>query len=188
RMRDRSHDMSEARSVLTGRIVDAYTNILTVKLFARARDEDAYVRHAVDEHTGLFRASLRLNTLFGLCLSSLNALLVVSPGGLAIFPWTRGAVEVGTVAMALPLAWQIVNAAGWVAWPVTTIFENVGVVQEVMSTIARPIALSDRPGANALAVTRGEVTFENIRFGYGRETGVIDGLSLTVPPGAQLGL
>jgi ATP-binding cassette subfamily B multidrug efflux pump len=188
RMRDRSHDMSEARSVLTGRIVDAYTNILTVKLFARARDEDAYVRHAVDEHTGLFHASLRLNTLFGLSLSSLNALLVVSTGGLAIFLWTRGAVEVGTVAMALPLAWQIVNAAGWVAWQVTTIFENIGVVQEGMSTIARPIALTDRPGAAPLAVTRGEVRFENVRFGYGREAGVIDGLSLTVRAGEKIGL
>jgi ATP-binding cassette, subfamily B, multidrug efflux pump len=188
RMRDRSHDMSEARSVLTGRIVDAYTNILTVKLFARARDEDAYVRHAVDEHTSLFHASLRLNTLFGLSLSSLNALLVISTGGLAILLWTRGAVEVGTVAMALPLAWQIVNAAGWVAWQVTTIFENVGVVQEGMSTIAKPIALSDRPGAEALAVTRGEVKFDNVRFGYGRESGLIDGLSLTVRAGEKIGL
>jgi ATP-binding cassette subfamily B multidrug efflux pump len=187
-MRDRSHDMSEARSVLTGRIVDAYTNILTVKLFARARDEDAYVRHAVDEHTGLFHASLRLNTLFGLSLSTLNALLVVSTGGLAISLWTRGAVEVGTVAMALPLAWQIVNAAGWVAWQVTTIFENVGVVQEGMSTIARPIALTDRPDAKPLTITRGEVKFANVRFGYGRESGLIDGLSLTVRAGEKIGL
>jgi ATP-binding cassette subfamily B multidrug efflux pump len=188
RMRDRSHDMSEARSVLTGRIVDAYTNILTVKLFARARDEDAYVRHAVDEHTGLFHASLRLNTLFALSLSSLNALLVVSTGGLAILLWTRGVVTVGTVAMALPLAWQIVNVAGWVAWQVTAIFENVGVVQEGMSTIARPIALTDRPDAAPLAVPRGEVKFENVRFGYGREIGLIDGLSLTVRAGEKIGL
>jgi ATP-binding cassette, subfamily B, multidrug efflux pump len=188
RMRDRSHDMSEARSVLTGRIVDAYTNILTVKLFARARDEDAYVRHAVDEHTGLFHASLRLNTLFALSLSSLNALLVVSTGGLAILLWTRGAVTVGTVAMALPLAWQIVNVAGWVAWQVTAIFENIGVVQEGMSTIARPIALTDRPDAAPLTVARGEVTFDNVRFGYGRETGLIDGLSLTVRAGEKIGL
>jgi ATP-binding cassette subfamily B multidrug efflux pump len=187
-MRDRSHDMSEARSVLTGRIVDAYTNILTVKLFARARDEDAYVRRAVDEHTGLFHASLRLNTLFGLSLSTLNALLVVSTGGLAILLWTRGVVAVGTVAMALPLAWQIVNVAGWVAWQVTAIFENIGVVQEGMSTIARPIALTDRTDAAALAVTRGEVKFENVRFGYGRETGLIDGLSLTVRAGEKIGL
>jgi ATP-binding cassette subfamily B multidrug efflux pump len=188
RLRDRSHDMSEARSVLTGRIVDAYTNILTVKLFARARDEDAYVRHAVDEHTGLFHASLRLNTLFALSLSTLNALLVVSTGGLAILLWTRGVVAVGTVAMALPLAWQIVNVAGWVAWQVTTIFENIGVVQEGMTTIARPIALTDRADATPLAVSRGEVKFENVRFGYGRESGLIDGLTLTVRAGEKIGL
>ena len=104
RMRDRSKEMSEARSMLTGRIVDSYTNILTVKLFARAREEDAYVRDAVDRHTGMFYRSLRLNTLFSLCLSSLNAMLVTGTAGIAIFLWTRGQVEVGTVAMALPLA------------------------------------------------------------------------------------
>src|SRR5215203_6253555 len=99
RMRDRSKEMSESRSMLTGRIVDSYTNILTVKLFARAREEDAYVRDAVDTHTGMFYRSLRLNTLFSLCLSSLNAMLVTGTAGVAIFLWTRGQVEVGTVAM-----------------------------------------------------------------------------------------
>ena len=89
RMRDRSKDMSEARSMLTGRIVDSYTNILTVKLFARAREEDAYVRDAVDEHTGMFHASLRLNTLFGLTLSTLNALMVTGTAALAIYLWTQ---------------------------------------------------------------------------------------------------
>src|SRR6202030_3110312 len=142
RMRDRSKDMSEVRSLVTGRIVDSYTNILTVKLFARAWQEDAYVREALDQHTGLFHASLRLNTLFGLTLSLLNALMVTSTGALALVLWTRGQVAVGTVAMALPLAWQIVNISGWVAWQVTAIFENIGVVQEGMMTIARPITLT----------------------------------------------
>ncbi len=150
RMRDRSKEVSEGRSLLTGRIVDSYTNILTVKLFARAREEDAYVRDAIDHHTGLFYRSLRLNTLFALCLSTLNALMVTSTGALALVLWTQGRVEVGTVAMALPLAWQIVNIAGWVAWQITSIFENVGVIQEGMMTIARPIALTDRADAAAL--------------------------------------
>src|SRR5438270_13597776 len=97
-MRDRSKEMSEARSLLTGRIVDSYTDILTVKLFARAREEDAYVRDAIDTHTGLFYRSLRLNTLFGLTLSSLNAMMVTGTGGLALLLWTQGKVEVGTVA------------------------------------------------------------------------------------------
>jgi ATP-binding cassette subfamily B multidrug efflux pump len=199
RMRDRSKEMSEARSLLTGRIVDSYTNILTVKLFARSWQEDAYVREAIDEHTGKFHVSLRLNTLLGLALSSLNALMVTGTGALALLLWTRGQVSVGTVAMALPLAWQIVNISGWVAWQVTAIFENIGVVQEGMMTIARPITLIDPPQAKALVVPRGEIAFEEVRFHYGRavpvrEEGrpqpraVLDGFSLAVRAGEKIGL
>jgi ATP-binding cassette, subfamily B, multidrug efflux pump len=187
-MRDRSKSVSEARSWLVGRIVDTYTNILTVKLLARASDEDAYVREAFDEHTGLFYASLRLNTLFSFCLSTLNAMLVVGTGGLAVYLWVHGKVEVGTVAMALPLSWQIISIAGWVAMRVTEIFENIGVVQEGMMTISRPIALTDKPNATELKVTKGEIEFKDIRFGYGRENGLIDGLSLTIKPGERIGL
>ena len=187
RMRDRSKDVSEARSMLTGRVVDSYTNILTVKLFARAQDEDAYVRDAVDEHTGMFHASLRLNTLFGLTLSTLNAMMVTGTAALALFLWTRGQVDVGVVAMTLPLTWQIVNISGWVAWQVTNIFENVGVVQEGMMTIAKPIGLADHKDATALTVPHGEIRFEDVRFGYGRETGVLNGFTLTVSPGEKIG-
>jgi ATP-binding cassette subfamily B multidrug efflux pump len=203
RMRDRSKEMSETRSMLTGRIVDSYTNILTVKLFARAHEEDAYVRDALDQHTRRFHRMLRLNTVFGLCLSTLNAMLVTGTTGLAIFLWTQGRVEVGTVAMALPLAWQIVSMAGWVGMQITSIFENIGVVQEGMMTIARPIGLTDAPAAPSLVVPRGEIAFQNVRFGYGRETSadararedgflrpaaVIDALTLTVKPGEKIGL
>jgi ATP-binding cassette, subfamily B, multidrug efflux pump len=187
RMRDRSKDVSEARSMLTGRVVDSYTNILTVKLFARAQEEDAYVRDAVDEHTGMFHASLRLNTLFGLTLSTLNAMMVTGTAALALFLWTRGQVDVGVLAMTLPLTWQIVNISGWVAWQVTNIFENVGVVQEGMMTIAKPIGLADRTDATALTVPHGEIRFEDVRFGYGRETGVLNGFTLTVNPGEKIG-
>jgi ATP-binding cassette subfamily B multidrug efflux pump len=198
RMRDRSKDMSEIRSLVTGRIVDSYTNILTVKLFARAREEDAYVRESIDEHTAKFHRSLRLNTLFGLTLSSLNAMMVSGTGALAIYLWSLGKIEVGAVAMALPMAWQILSISGWVAWQVTNIFENIGVVQEGMMTIAQPIRLTDRPDAATLAVTRGEIAFEDVRFGYGRttpsagegllRTAVLDGFTLTVRPGEKIGL
>jgi ATP-binding cassette subfamily B multidrug efflux pump len=188
RMRDRSKATSEARSMLTGRIVDSYTNIVTVKLFARAKDEDAYVREAVDVHSGRFHEALRLNTLFGVTLNILNALLITGTGAFAIVLWIHGHVTVGTVAMALPMTTQIVSASGWVAWQVTGIFENIGVVQEGMMTIARPHTLVDRPQAKPLAVARGEVSFDRIRFGYGRESGVIENLSLTVKPGEKIGL
>jgi ATP-binding cassette subfamily B multidrug efflux pump len=188
RMRDRSKEVSEVRSMLTGCVVDTYTNILTVKLFARAQYEDAYVRDAVDEHTACFHASLRLNTLFSFSLATLNALMVTGTGATAIVLWVHGEVGVGTVAMALPMAWQIISNAGWVAMRVTEIFENIGVVQEGMMTIARPIGLTDRPGAHELTVTRGEIAFDGVRFGYGRSTGLIDGLNLTVKPGERIGL
>ncbi len=188
RMRDRSKEVSESRSMLTGRIVDTYTNILTVKLFARARNEDAYVRDAIDEHTGLFHTSLRLNTLFSFCLSTLNAMLVTGTGAVAVALWVHGKVAVGTVAMALPLSWQIISTAGWVAMRITEIFENIGVVQEGMMTIARPHGLTDRPDARELKVTRGEIRFEDVRFGYGRESGLIEGLTLTVRAGERIGL
>ncbi len=188
RMRDRSVEVSEARSIMTGRIVDTYTNILTLKLFARSREEDAYVRNSIEMHTGLFHASLRLNTLFTLTLATLNAAMVVAVAALSIWLWTQGKVQVGTVAMALPLAWQIVNMAGWVAYQITDIFENIGVVQEGMRAIARPLGLADKPDAKDLQVTRGAIEFQDIRFGYGSEKGLIEDLTLTVRPGEKIGL
>jgi ATP-binding cassette, subfamily B, multidrug efflux pump len=188
RMRDRSKTTSEARSMLTGRIVDTYTNIVTVKLFARAKDEDAYVREAVDHHTDKMQNQVRLNTMFGLTLNLLNALLITGTGAFAVVLWRHGHIGVGTVAMALPMTTQIVSASGWVAWQVTGIFENIGVVQEGMMTIARPHTLVDDPKAPPLSVTRGEVVFDNVRFGYGRERGLIDGLTLDVKPGEKIGL
>jgi len=188
RLRDKSKVMSEARSMLTGRIVDTYTNIVTVKLFARPTDEDAYVREAIDHHTGRFHEQLRLNTWFAMTLIVLNAMLVTLTGAFALMLWRYGHVEVGTVAMALPMTIQIVSASHWVAWQVTTIFENVGVVQEGMLTIARPHTLIDEPDAATLKVASGAVRFEDVRFGYGRQAGVIDGLTLDVQPGEKIGL
>jgi ATP-binding cassette subfamily B multidrug efflux pump len=114
--------------------------------------------------------------------------MVTGMGALALVLWTRGQIEVGTVAMALPLAWQIVNTSGWVAWQVTNISENVGVVQEGMMTIAQPITLTDRADATDLAVSRGEIAFEDVSFHYGRDSGVLDDFTLTVKPGEKIGL
>jgi len=188
RMRDRSKVSSEARSALMGRIVDSYTNILTVKLFARARDEDNYVRDAVDSHTGLFLASQRLTTMFGTLLAVLNALLVAAAGALAIVLWLRGSVEVGAIAMVLPLTFQLTNMSRQIAVQITDIFEEIGVVQEGMLTIARPLELTDSAEASPLVVREGRIAFEDVRFGYGRETGVLDGFTLNVQPGEKIGL
>jgi ATP-binding cassette, subfamily B, multidrug efflux pump len=190
RMRDLARASSEVRSHVMARVVDSYTNILTVKLFARLADEDAYVREIVDEHQAAIGAHMRLITQFMFALSVMNALLLTGTAAIGIWLWATGAVSAGVVATALPLAWQIANVAGWVSWEVTGIFENIGVVQEGMQTIAVPHTGTDRPGARELEVARGEIRFENVTFTYGRRDGpiVIDDLSLTIRPGERVGL
>jgi ATP-binding cassette subfamily B multidrug efflux pump len=188
RLRERSKLTSEARSSMMGRIVDSYTNILTVKLFARPRDEDDYVRDSIEFHTGRFLAQQRLITAFGVILAVLNAFLVFAAGALALLLWRFGMVEVGAIAMVLPLAFQLTNMSRWIAFSVTDIFEQVGVVQEGMITIARPLQLVDRPDAKSLAVEKGAIAFEDVRFHYGRETGVLDAFTLSIRPGEKIGL
>jgi ATP-binding cassette subfamily B multidrug efflux pump len=199
RMRDRSKVNSEARSALMGRIVDSYTNILTVKLFARPRDEDNYVRDAVNRHVDVFLAAQRLLTMFGTILNLLNALLIAGAGAMAIFLWQKGMVEIGTIAMVLPLTLQLTNMSRQIAVQITDLFEEIGIVQEGMMTIARPLQLVDPPDARPLVVRDGSIAFENVRFGYGRQTkvdddgrarslAVLDGFSLTVQPGEKIGL
>ncbi|MCX7379976.1 MAG: ABC transporter ATP-binding protein, partial [Alphaproteobacteria bacterium] len=188
RMRDRSRAMSEVRSKLTGRIVDSYSNILTVKLFARARDEDSFVRETIDEHTTTFRRQLRMTTRYVITLNLLNAALIVATAGASLLLWQADAISVGTVAMALPLAWQISNMAGWVGDNVTTIFENVGVVQEGMRSIAVARQMPDAPEAAELQVTQGAIRFEHLSFGYGTARGVLHDLSLDITPGERVGL
>jgi ATP-binding cassette, subfamily B, multidrug efflux pump len=188
RLRNRSRRASETRSTLVGRVVDSYTNILTVKLFARPRDEDAFVRAAVDEQTEAFHEQLRLTTSVGVMLAALNASMVVGTGAIAIWLWSGGRIAIGTVAMAMPLSWQIANIAGWVAQNVTAIFENIGVVQDGMRSIAVPRLMPDRPDAVPLQIDRGRVQFENVRFGYGTARGVLHGIDLAIEPGERVGL
>jgi ATP-binding cassette subfamily B multidrug efflux pump len=188
RIRERSKVSSIARSELTGRIVDSYTNILTVKLFARAREEDQYVRDAVDRHVDLFTASQRLLTVFGATLDVLNALLIAGSGALALLLWRFGKIEVGAIAMVLPLTLQLTNMSRQIAMRITEIFEDVGVVQEGMLTIARPLQLPDPAHARLLTVKAGRIEFKNVKFGYGREAGVLENFNLTIAPGEKVGL
>ena len=190
RMRDLARASSELRSLVMGRVVDSYTNILTVKLFARARDEDAYVREVIEDHAGAIAAHMRLITRFMAVLTTMNAMLLVGTAGIGVTLWAQGHVSAGVVATALPLAWQISNVAGWVSWEVTGIFENIGVVQEGMDTIAVPHTLTDRSDARELDVVHGEIRFEHLSFTYGRTDGrrVIDDLNLVIKPGERVGV
>ncbi|HEX6411797.1 MAG TPA: ABC transporter ATP-binding protein [Burkholderiales bacterium] len=188
RMRDLARESSEARSLVMARVVDSYTNVLTVKLFARLADEDAYVRESIDEHRAAMRRHMRLITRFHFGLTAMNAALLVATATIGIWLWASGAVGAGVVAAALPLTWQLANVAGWVSWEVTAIFENVGVVQEGMQSIAVPHSSVDKPGAQPLEVSRGEIRFEHVRFGYGRPEAVLEGFELWIKPGERVGL
>ncbi|HEX4891798.1 MAG TPA: ABC transporter ATP-binding protein [Hyphomicrobiaceae bacterium] len=180
--------MSDARSMLTGRIVDSYTNISTVKLFAHTEREDLYARDAMGEWLARYQAQLRLNTLMEACLWTVNGLVLVGTTGLAIWLWSIGEVTIGSIAVVSGLVIRLMNMSGWFMWSLAGIFDNVGVVQESMRAIAHPLQLTDAPEAKPIAVKKGEIRYEGIRFHYGKEQGVIDNLSLTIRPGEKVGL
>ena len=196
RIKERSTEASEARSMLVGRIVDSYTNIMTVKLFAHTEREDTYAREALTEQMQKWQVSLRLITGMEITLYLLNGLLLVATTGLAIWLWTMHHVSVGDIAVVGGLVIRIVTMSGWVMWTIADVFENIGVVHEGMETISRPNLLVDAPDAKPLTVPRGEIKFDHIHFHYGAGRAasddvpprVIESLSLTVRPGEKVGL
>jgi ATP-binding cassette subfamily B multidrug efflux pump len=196
RIKARSTEAAEARSMLVGRIVDSYTNILTVKLFAHAAREDAYARAALQDQLGKWQASLRIVTTMDFVLYALNGLLIVSASGLAIWLWSHDAVSVGAIAVVTGLTMRIVAMSGWILWVVAGIFENMGVVQEGMETISRVNQVVDRPDSKALVVSRGDIRFEHMSFHYGqpigagtaRPGGIIHDFSLHIGAGEKVGL
>ncbi len=196
RIKQRSTEASEARSMLVGRIVDSYTNIMTVKLFAHAEREDIYAREALTEQMEKWQASLRLITGMEVTLYILNGMLLVATMGTAIWLWTLQHVSVGDIAVVGGLVIRIVTMSGWVMWTIADVFENIGVVHEGMETISRPNLLVDAPDAKPVRVPRGEIRFDHIHFHYGAGRAasedaaprVIESLTLNVRPGEKVGL
>ena len=196
RIKERSTEAAEARSMLVGRLVDSYTNILTVKLFAHADREDAYARAALEEQMSKWQASLRLQTSMELVLYTLNGFLMVGATGLAIYLWSVEVVTIGAIAAVTGLVLRIIGMSGWILWVVAGIFENIGVVQEGMETVSRENQVVDRPGSRPLVVSQGEIRFDDVSFHYGRTIdpgaprrgGVIHDFSLLIRPGEKVGL
>lgn len=188
RVKDRSVEASDARSKLMGRIVDGYTNITTLKLFAHTNFEQQYAREAIEEQTEKAQLSGRVVTSMDVAITSMNGLLIVGTTGLALWLWTQSLISVGAIALATGLVIRIVNMSGWIMWVVTGIFENIGMVQDGLRTIAQPISVTDREDAPPLEVARGEVRFEHVAFHYGKKSGIIGDLNLTIKPGEKIGL
>ncbi|WP_185057521.1 ABC transporter ATP-binding protein, partial [Pseudomonas chlororaphis] len=188
RVKERSVISSDANSKLVGRIVDGYTNITTLKLFAHTHFEQNYAREAIGEQTEKSQLAGRVITSMDVVITAMNGLLIVSTTGLALWLWTQSLISVGAIALATGLVIRIVNMSGWIMWVVNGIFENIGMVQDGLQTIAQPISVSDREQAPRLAVASGEVRFEHVDFHYGKKAGVISDLNLTIRPGEKIGL
>ena len=188
RVKERSVVSSDARSKLMGRIVDGYTNITTLKLFAHTNFEQQYAREAIIEQTEKTQLAGRVVTSMDVTITTMNGLLIVGTSGLALWLWSQSLISVGAIALATGLVIRIVNMSGWIMWVVNGIFENIGMVQDGLQTIAQPVAVTDRDQAPRLAVTRGEVRFEHVDFHYGKHSGIISDLNLVIRPGEKIGL
>lgn len=187
-----SRNQAAARSLMTGRITDAYTNIATVKLFSHAGREAAYARGAMQDFLLAVHRQMRLISGFEIVNHALNMILVLSTAGIALWLWTQGQVGVGAVAAATAMALRLNGLAHWVMWEMAVLFEHVGTVQDGINTLSRAHEVKDLPDAQTLQTKRGELRFEDVSFAYGA-TGpharqVIDKLNLHVHPGEKIGL
>jgi ATP-binding cassette subfamily B multidrug efflux pump len=188
RLEARSAVASESRSRLGGRVVDGYTNALTLKLFAHSEREQQYAREAIADFRDDTQRMTRTVTAMDFAMTVHSGLLIVGTPALALWLWRRGLVSTGDIALATALVIRIVNMSDWILWTVTGIFESIGTVHDGMHTIAQPRQVTDRADAMPLRAERGEIRFDDIRFHYGRQGGVIEGLSLSVRAGERIGL
>ena len=183
-----SKAFSDARSQITGRIVDSYTNIQSVKLFAHTKSEEAYAGEAIEHGRKTFAAQMRIITLMDLGLTLINGFLIVAVIGLAIWLWGQGGATIGTVAAATALTLRLNAMTGWIMWALSSLFTNLGIIREGMETIAQPIALTDAPDAAELKVTEGRIELDHVSHHYGRGTGGLRDVALTIRPGEKVGL
>ncbi|MCV2894383.1 ABC transporter ATP-binding protein [Lentibacter sp. XHP0401] len=183
-----SQKASDARSAVTGRVVDSYTNIHSVKMFAHHDGEINFAREAIEEARRTFAEEMRIYTVMDFVLVILNGLLIVGVVGWAIFLWMQGSASVGVVAAASALTLRLNAMTGWIMWALTSFFRQLGVVAEGMETIAQPIDLVDASTAKPLAIAQGEIRIENLTHRYGREIGGLEGVNLTISAGEKVGL
>ncbi len=188
RVKERSVVSSDARSKLMGRIVDGYTNITTLKLFAHTNYEQQYAREAIIEQTEKTQLAGRVVTAMDTVITTMNGVLIVTTTGLALWLWTQSLISVGAIALATGLAIRIVNMSGWIMWVVNGIFENIGMVQDGLASISQPVSVTDRKPAPRLNVDKGGVKFDGVDFHYGNGNGIIHGLNLDIRPGEKIGL
>ncbi|MBZ0088035.1 MAG: ABC transporter ATP-binding protein/permease [Thermomonas sp.] len=188
RMGKVSSAQADARSTMTGRIVDSYTNIATVKLFSHSRREQAYAREAMDGFLVTVHRQMRLVTTVYSLLYALNMLLLFAVAAMGVWLWLHGAATTGAVAVAGALALRLLGMSHWIMWELSALFENIGTVHDGISSIALPPTVDDAPGAPELPKVRGAIRYEGVSFHYGKGSGVIEQLDLAIAPGEKIGV
>ncbi|MEF1288457.1 ABC transporter ATP-binding protein, partial [Vibrio sp. M260118] len=182
-------EQADARSTMTGRIVDSYTNIATVKLFSHSRRETEYAEEGMNGFLGTVYRQMRLVTGFDVAVEITNYVLVFSISALSIYLWMDNSISVGAIAIAIALALRINGMSMWIMWEVGALFENIGTVVDGMKTMSKPIDIQDKPNAKPLDVSQGGIEFDDVSFHYGdKEKGVISNLNLNIKPGEKVGL
>ncbi|MEM1382851.1 MAG: ABC transporter ATP-binding protein [Pseudomonadota bacterium] len=181
-------EVAEARSTLAGRIVDSYTNIQTVKLFAHSEREEAYAREAMEDFRWVFARQTRLYTWLTVCLAILSIVLIGGVVGYGVYLWSVDAVSVGAIAAAGALVVRLIGLVDWIMWSLSMLFQNIGTVQEGMATVSQPLRLRDKPDAPPLSLSQGEIRFADVSHHYGKRAGGVDRIALTIRGGQRVGL
>ena len=188
RLKQLSAKQADARSTMTGRVVDSYSNISTVKLFAHTQHEANYARNSMKSFLDTVYRQMRMVTLLGIVVQSMNYLLVFAIAGMSIWLWSSSLITIGAITVAIPIALRMNGMSQWIMWEVSSLFENLGTATDGMNTLAKPQTVTDDSAAVDIDVNKGAIEFDKITFHYGKGSGVIEDLSLSIKPGEKIGL
>ncbi len=188
RLRRVAERQADARSEMTGRLVDTYTNIATVKLFSHSDREEQYVRSSMAAFLDTVHPQMRLVTLFSTSVWTINALLIFAVAALAIYLWTLQSITAGAIATAVAVVLRLYGMSQWIMWEVSSLFENIGTVQDGIATLSVPKNLNDQADAKPLVVHQGGIRFERTEFHYGKGGGILHDFNLVIKPGEKIGL
>ncbi|MCG7550296.1 ABC transporter ATP-binding protein [Pseudoalteromonas sp. Of7M-16] len=193
RLKQVAAEQANARSEMTGRIVDSYTNISTVKLFSYTRREEHYAKSSMDVFMQPVYRQMRLVTSLNVCIQALNYLLVFTIAALSLYLWSQNVISAGEIAIAISLSLRLNGMSQWIMWEISSLFENIGTVVDGMNTLSRPVEVTDSPNSNELIVTAGAISFDNVTFAYKRHdenlpNNVFSSLSLKIKSGEKIGI
>lgn len=188
KLRVASEAQADARSLMTGRVVDSYTNIATVKLFSHHEREEKFAREGFENFQKTVHTQMRLVSKFSFSVYFSNCLLLFAVGSIGLLLWQKGDILVGAVAVGIGLVLRLNGMAQWIMWEMSALFENIGIVEDGMHSIAQDRLVEDKPNAKELIVSHGDIRFENVGFHYGKGKGVIENLNLEIKPGQKVGI